>query len=123
MGRPRLSLPNEHGAWLTLAGATVAGIALASDRWTAGGFALALAAAFFARAPLERARPAAWDGAARIVYGVALVAGALVAGRSQQWLGAGAALLAGGLLAVSWWARRTGSQRTPSFEAISMAAL
>jgi hypothetical protein len=119
----RLSLPREHGAWLTLAGAAFGGIWQATDRVGASGFAVALAAAFVARAPLERSRPARWDGALRLVCSLAIVGGSLVAGRNQQWLGLASALCAAVLIGASLLARKERQQRNLGFEALGMAAL
>ena len=119
----RISLPDEHGAWLTLSGAIVGGLWLAADRWTAAGVALSLGGALFVRAPLETRRPRAWDATARAVCALAILVGALIAGRQQQWLGIAGAALAFTAIAACGLARRMRLHRSVWFEIVSMGAL
>jgi hypothetical protein len=64
----RLSLPREHGAYLTLVGAIACGAWVAPSIVPALGMGLALAASFCARGPADRLAARlelrAWDGAA-----------------------------------------------------------
>ncbi|HKA88625.1 MAG TPA: hypothetical protein VKE22_13235 [Haliangiales bacterium] len=113
-----LSLPHEHGAYLTLVGGGVAAALQAPRPLAAVGFGVVLAAAFFAREPLvKRAR---WDDAFLVLLAVAAAVGAAMA--EWPWgsvAAAGAAAIVGGFLA----ARRARQHRAPWFEWVGMAAL
>src|SRR5262249_38245120 len=113
-----LSLPHEHGAYLTLVGGGVAAALQAPRRLAAVGFGGVPAAAFFAREPLvKRAR---WDDAFLVLLAVAAAVGAAMA--EWPWgsvAAAGAAAIVGGFLA----ARRARQHRAPWFEWVRMAAL
>lgn len=120
-----LSLPHEHGGYLTLAASVVAGV-LAAPRHLPGlAVGLALAAAFFARGPLERdaERRARFDGALLGALAVVVTLGAWIA----SWTSATAALLAAGLplmvVASSLYARRRRLHRHPLFELGGMGFL
>jgi hypothetical protein len=117
------SLPHEHGGYLTLAGATIAGVAVAGAHAAALAVGVVAAAAFFARAPLEqlsRGRAARWDVAAL----AALAAVALVAAAGAGGWRAGAALgLASLIVIASVSARHVRAQRSLWFETAGMAAL
>jgi hypothetical protein len=119
----RLSLPREHGAWLTLSGAILGGVWLAADRFTAGGLALSLAAAFLVRSQLEARRPSSWDAAARAFCALAILVGALVAGRNHSWIGMATACIALSAVTASGLAQRMRLHRSVWFEILSMAAL
>lgn len=60
-----LSLPREHGGYITLVGATLAAALHAPRPLATVGSGLALRAAFYLRGPLDRAAvglaPARWD--------------------------------------------------------------
>jgi hypothetical protein len=118
-----LSLPHEHGGYLTIAGAAFAGVALAHARAPALAVSAVVTAAFFARAPVEqlvRRRGAPLDGAAVVVLTGIVLASALAL--ADAWasitLAVAAAIVAGSALA-----RRARSHRATWFEALGMAAL
>jgi len=112
-----LSLPHEHGAYLTLVGATAAGVALAERPLPAFGVGLALAAAFFARGPVEAHHRGRFDKAASIIYALLAFAGITLA--HQPLL----ALFVIGLVVVSFWMRAEKRHRDALFELAGMAAL
>lgn len=118
-----LSLPHEHGGYLTIAGAAACGVALAQARGPALAVAAVTAAAFFARAPVEqlvRGKRARLDAAAVAALGVVVVVGALALGGAWAAIaGAVAAAIVAGSLA----ARRERVQRAAWFETLGMAAL
>jgi hypothetical protein len=118
-----LSLPHEHGGYLTIAGAAAAGVALAHARGPALAVGAITAAAFFAHAPVEqlaRGRGARWDGAA--VAALAAVVGGGALALDGAWA-AVALAIAGAIVAGSALARRARVQRSPWFETFAMAAL
>jgi hypothetical protein len=121
-----VSLPHEHGGYLTLAGATIAGVAVASAPATALAFGVVAIAAFFARAPLEQlalGRPAQRDRLALVVLVAVGLGGALFANRVSP-LAAGAALGAGAaILSSSLAARYQRMHRSALFELAGMGAL
>jgi hypothetical protein len=109
-------LPHEHGAYLTLGGASAAGLLIAPS-WAGVGLALAVAAAFFARAPLEALhRPARFDRAALSGYAAVAALGVALGGLA-------AALIAGAVIALSWAGRLTRHHRHALFELCGMAVL
>ncbi len=122
-----ISLPHEHGGTVTLAGVAVAAALAARDPFAALGVVVALAAAFFAHAPLER-----WavrlplrrrDPAALATLGALAAVGIWLAGRLDplfSWAAftAGAAVLAGAI-----WARRSRFHRSAGFEAVALGGL
>ncbi len=113
-----LSLPHEHGGYLTLLGGGVAAALLAPRPLAAIGVGLVLAAAFFAREALvKRAR---WDDAFLVVLGVAAAAGVGLAG--WAWGGLAAACAAA-ILAAFLLARRARQHRAAWFEWVGMAAM
>jgi hypothetical protein len=121
--RRAVSLPHEHGAYLTLAGATIAGVSVAAARGPALAVGLSMTAAFFARAPLEqlwRGRPARNDQAALAALGGLVVVASVMAG---GWQAAVAVAMAVAMLVLSVWSRQGRVQRTTWFEAIGMASL
>lgn len=121
-----VSLPHEHGGYLTLAGATIAGVAFASAHATAAAFGVVAIAAFFARAPLEQLalrRPAAHDRLAlalliAVALGAALLANATSPVAAAAALGTGAAIVTSSLAA-----RYERWHRTALFELVGMGAL
>jgi hypothetical protein len=118
-----LSLPHEHGGYLTLAAATLAGVAIAAARAPALAVGAVAAAAFFARAPLEqlaRHRAARWDVVALPSLAAVALGGAVAVG---GWRAAAALAMAGAIVVASLAARRARSQRTVWFETVGMAAL
>src|SRR5262249_42294683 len=95
----------------------------ASHRGTAVAVAVTVAAAFFARAPLEqllRGRDRRWDRLALGLLSLMVVAGATLAG---GWHAALALLVAGGIVASSAIARRVLARRSLGFEIAGMAAM
>ena len=118
-----LSLPHEHGGYLTIAGAAACGVALAPARLPALALAAVTAAAFFARAPVEqlaRGRGARLDGAFAALIAAVVVAGALALGGAWVAVALG---LAVAIVCGSLWARRGRWQRSAWFETLGMAAL
>jgi hypothetical protein len=112
-----LSLPHEHGGYLTLAGAAAAAMVLAPRPLAALGVALALAAGFFARGPLEAPRPARFDWLVLTSYFAIAIGGTWLS--RQWWTVALPAAIVGGSL----WVRATRRHRHPLFELVGMAAL
>src|SRR5262249_12713808 len=110
----RVSLPAEHGAYLTLTGGAPAPAVVAPAPLAALGAPGAVGMAFLARGPIERrARGAAlreWDGPALAVMAAVAVAGAFVAGVPVLLLAAAAVPLA----AVA--AKRSRRMRSEGFE-------
>jgi hypothetical protein len=113
----RISLPREHGGYLTIGGATAAGMWLAPAPLAAFGVGLALAASFFARGPIESRCARPLDLVALGGYATLAMVGALLA---KQPL---VLLLAGALVGVSAWVRARKSHRESGFELSSMAGL
>jgi hypothetical protein len=122
-----LSLPREHGAYITLLGAGVSALVLAPDRVGVLGVALAFTLAFFVRGPLER-RAAGhplrrWDRPAMALL-IGLCASAVwLAARDRPGL---LPLLAAAVLALpvtALLARRGRFLRGPGFEMIAMGCL
>ena len=124
--RALLSLPREHGAYLTLAGGIAGGLLLA-PAWPAAATGVMLAASFLARGPLERhAARLHWRvGDAPLLLGCALAAGAGVHIAARGHLGLELALLALALVMPlgGWLVRRMGQLRAERFEVVGMAAL
>jgi hypothetical protein len=121
-----LSLPHEHGAYLTLAGATIAGAAVGHAHADAVAFALVLAATFFARGPAE----AMAVGRARRGDGIALTALTGVAGAAAGYLSrfdelaaVAAAAFAVAIIGCGLVARLVRQHRTYLFEIAGMAAV
>ncbi|MCC6994626.1 MAG: hypothetical protein IT370_08465 [Deltaproteobacteria bacterium] len=125
--RAVLSLPREHGAYLTLAGAIAGGVLLAPARLPAAAAGVMLAASFLARGPLERrAAGLRWRaGDVPLLLGCALAAGAGVHVAARGDLGLELALLALALVMPlgGWLVRRLGQLRAERFEVVGMAAL
>jgi hypothetical protein len=118
-----LSLPHEHGGYLTIAGAAAAGVALAPARGAALAVGGVVAAAFFARAPLEqlaRGRGARLDRGALALLSTIALAGALALGGGWAAI---ALAVAGAIVTASLVARDARWQRTSWFETLGMAAL
>ncbi|MGZ3405969.1 MAG: YwiC-like family protein, partial [Polyangia bacterium] len=118
-----LSLPHEHGGYLTIVGAAAAGVTLAHARGPALAVGAVVAAAFFARAPVEqlwRGRGARLDGAAVTALIAVVLGGALALGGAWAAI---ALAIATAILSASALARRTRWQRSAWFETIGMAAL
>jgi hypothetical protein len=122
-----VSVPSEHGGYLTLAGAAVTAALVSPRPWAVVAGAVALAAAFFARAPLEKLgrrgslRP--WDAPALVAYTLlALLGGglAVAASGARGWT---VGLAAGAIVAASLLARRLRSHRSATFELAGMGAL
>lgn len=118
-----VSLPHEHGGYLTIAGATAIGVALSPARGPALAVGAAVAAAFFARAPIEqmrRGRGARLDG----VTVAALAAVVLLAALALGGVWAAVALVVASLIVSgSAVARNERWHRATWFETIGMAAL
>jgi hypothetical protein len=120
----RLPIPREHGAYLTLLGAATLGVLQAPARAPAVGAALALAAVFFARGPLEARGGARGRGALMLVACAAIgTAGIALAARVSP--GAGVLSLAApiAMLAAASAARRSHRARAIGFVLIAMATL
>jgi hypothetical protein len=117
----RVSLPGEHGAYLTLAGGALAAAMVAPAPLPALGAAVAMVMAFLARGPIERrargAAPREWDAAALVAMVGLAVAGALIAGVPALLLAAAAVPVA------AFAARRSRRMRTEAFEIAAMGAL
>jgi len=120
----RLSLPAEHGGYLTAAAAGVAAALVAPMPARALAVGTAVLATFLARGVIERLAmgkpPAAWDRPwLALLALVALVASASLVRRDAALTG-GACV---GLLVASVVARRTRHHRDASFEALGMGLL
>lgn len=113
-----LSLPHEHGGYLTLLGGVVAAALLSPRPVAAVGAGMALAAAFFAREALVK--HARWDDAFLTVLAIGAAAGVGLAG--WPWGGLAAAGAAA-ILAAFLLARRARQHRAPWFEWVGMAAM
>ncbi|MCE9579861.1 MAG: hypothetical protein K8W52_42480, partial [Deltaproteobacteria bacterium] len=83
-----ISLPHEHGAYLTLAGAIGAALVVAPDRLAAVGVGAIAAAGFFAKAVVERGAVGAarrrWDGAWAAVLVAIAMGGERLAARGGE---------------------------------------
>ena len=118
---PTLVLPREHGAWLTLMAATVAGLLLAMEPAPAIGASLVLAAAVVLRASADRVamgrglRLREWLGAG-VVAGIGIGALSLSPGLA-------AAVLGVLIIAASAWASRGRRRRALALELVAMTAL
>jgi hypothetical protein len=127
MNRARLSLPHEHGGYLTLLGGLAVALVLSPAPLGALAAALPIVAAFFARAPLEKLAfgrvPARWDPAALLLLGALAFDGGLLAVLARGWSALPALLLAPAILAASLLARQRREQRSYAFELAGMAAL
>jgi hypothetical protein len=120
----RVSLPAEHGGYLTAAGAGLAAALVAPEPARALAVGTAVLAAFLARGVVDRVavrKPLArWDGAWLATLAlVALGAGALLPARAAALTGAGCVVL----LLVSIAARRARRHRAAILEAAGMGAL
>jgi hypothetical protein len=121
----RLSLPNEHGGWVTLGGVVLVALALAPEQGPALAVAVALLAAFAARGPLDRLvaglAPRRWDRPWLAVLALVL---ALASSLTGTWPAALAtAGLALAIVAVSMVVRRQRRHRRTWVEALGLAAL
>lgn len=122
-----ISLPHEHGAYLTLAGAIAAALVIAPDRLAAGGVGAIAAAGFFGKALVERGAVGAAQRRGDRVWAAALVAIAiggerLAAARDERpALGfmVAVALALGGTALL----RRARLQRAVTVEQLGLAAL
>ncbi len=120
----RVALPKEHGGYLTLVGAAVAGVLLSPSPLAAVGVALALTAAFFSRGPLEkRARSTTADVVLLATCVLALIAGTSLTARASHGAAAAVFITAGFLVGVSSLARRARAQRSAGFELLAMGLL
>ena len=120
----RFPFPREHGGYLTLGGAALAGVLLATAAAPAVGFALALSGGFFARGPFERSAP--WGRADAVLLSlssVAVVFGAWLAARAGNVFGIAAGSAALAIVGGAWWARHTREHRAARFEIAAMAIL
>lgn len=123
----RVSLPHEHGGYLTVGGGALVAAALAPDVRAPLLGAVTILASFFARGPLEafavRGKEATWDRLALLsFFGVAAAATCaatkLAGVRAAPTVGLAAAMLVGSVLAR--WQR---DHRSAWFEMAGMAAL
>ena len=118
-----LSLPHEHGGYLTIAGAATIGIALAPARGPALAVGAAVAAAFFARAPVEqmaRGHGARLDGVAVATLAAVVLGAALALGGA--WAAVALAVTSM-IVCGSAFARNERWHRATWFETLGMAAL
>ncbi len=120
----RFSLPHEHGGYLTLAGSVAVGALEAPRPSVAIGLGLALAAAFFARGPLEQraGKRGRFDRALLAALLLLAVIGGLVAAPAGAvaWL---AVALPALLVGSSLLARMRRLHRHPLFELSGMGFL
>ena len=118
----RLSLPGEHGAYLTIAGAAISAALVAPRPGPALAVMGTIAATFLARGPIDRAAARlplrSWDGAA-------LALGAAVATACLAWSALPIPTLgfALGMLAASWLCRRRRLHRDPRVELVALGGL
>jgi hypothetical protein len=122
-----LSLPHEHGGYLTLLGGSVAAALLSPRPTVALAAAAAVIAAFFARGPIEKqlldGTPARWDR-----YAFAVLALTVVAASTMAALRGGARALPAvavplAIVGAALSARRMRAHRSRPFELVAMAAL
>ncbi|HEY7957699.1 MAG TPA: YwiC-like family protein [Polyangia bacterium] len=118
-----LSIPHEHGAYLTIAGAAVAGAWVAPSPLASIGVAIALAAGFFARGPIETRAPKRWDRLALAIYALGIAGGAALAGWARPRLALAALAMAAIPPAAAFAARRMRRLRGLGFELLGMGAL
>jgi len=118
-----LSLPHEHGGYLTIAGAATAGVVIAQARGPAVAVGAVVAAAFFARAPVEelvRGRAARFDRVGLAILAAIIAAGAAVL--AGPWR-AVALIFAAAIVSGSALVRRARRQRATWFETCGMVVL
>ena len=122
-----ISLPREHGGYVTLAGVSIVAAVAAQDALAAAGAVVVLGAAFFARAQVERRAAGlplrSGDPAALAALTVLAGAGAWLAGRMVPWFALAAVGTAGAILAGALWARRHRLHRSAAFELLGMTGL
>src|SRR5215468_8466905 len=122
-----ITLPREHGAYLTLAAVALTAGRLGPNGGAALGAALVVSAAFFLRAPIERidgGHPLRrWDLPAMVLLAALAALGASAATAARPEAGIGLAIAAGGLVAGSLLARRGRCARGARFETVAMGAL
>jgi hypothetical protein len=119
-----VSLPREHGGYLTLVGGVVAALLLSPRPGVALACAVAIVAAFFARGPLERERLAgAWDPALLGLLAAAAVVAYAAAIWRAGWAAVPAVLLPPSMVGAAWAARKSRLHRSRAFELAGMAAL
>lgn len=122
-----LSVPHEHGGYLTSIGAALAAIAVAPSPAPAAGLGIAVVAAFFARGAVDRVavgKPLArWDRPALAALAAMMIAGGWLAAIAGWWWAAVTAAVCAAMLAGSVLAQRARRQRHALFEALGMAAL
>jgi hypothetical protein len=121
-----ISLPHEHGGYLTLVGATAAGMAVARAPVTALAFGVIATAAFFARAPIEQlavGRPARRDVTALVLLTALALGAALLANVSSPAAAAAALGTAAAIIVGSLFARFERLHRSAPFELIGLGAL
>jgi hypothetical protein len=125
--RALVSLPHEHGGYLTLAGGAIAAVAMSPRPLIALLAALAIAAAFFARAPLEKVTlggcPAAFDRLALIGLSALVISSSAFAAFESRANAVPALIAAPALVVTSSVVRRRRSHRSAAFELVGMAAL
>lgn len=127
MKRARVTLPHEHGGYLTVLGAILVALPLSPAPLPALVAALCIVAAFFARCPLEKlalgGAPASWDRAWLTALVALMLAGATWAALARGLRALLALMLGAGILAASYAARRQRGHRAYAFELLGMAAL
>jgi hypothetical protein len=123
-----LSIPHEHGGYLTSLGAALAAVGIAPAPLAALGVGVAVVAAFVARGAIDRlavGKPLArWDRPALALLAALMAGGALLVGwRASPWWGAATAAVCLAMLAGSVTAQLARKQRDALFEALGMGAL
>lgn len=122
-----ISLPHEHGAYLTLAGAIGAALVVAPDRLTAGGVGAIAIAGFFAKAVVERGAVGATrrrGDAAWVAILIALaIGGERLAARAGEIEAAVIALAIVPALVGAALLRRARLQRAVTVEQLGLGAL
>jgi hypothetical protein len=122
-----LSIPHEHGGYLTSIGAALAAVGIAPQPGPAAGIGLAVVAAFFARGQVDRLatrKPLlSRDRPALALLVAAMAGGAALASAAGAGWAVATLAVCGAMLGGSVLAQRSRRQRHALFEALGMAAL
>lgn len=123
----KLSLPHEHGGYLTLVGASLASALVSPDPIAAIGVGVAVTAAFLARGALDRVAVRAplhgWDGVALLVLAAAAAGGIALAARGGEVWALVTIALCAAMVIGSMLVRRAHKQRHAGFELVAMTGL